>query len=211
MNVKKRKSSFHEYQKQKEESRILAIRKALKIIVNSSYKNITRLAKDVAKILSEIELKDWELKADDSNFNKRPQPQPVSYTTLIRNSNYRTLLELHLNDQDVDSIEPSVSDFEMLGIKCANLESENELLRDRLGNTEECLIELQPSKSTDDEIKTLRQEKILLIEMIQAIMAEVGDILYQSEEGYLMSYNESIIISSKDLEKYNEMTNQLGG
>lgn len=208
MNANKRKSSFDEYQKQRKESRIRATKKALKIIANSNYKNITRLAKDAAKIIYEIELKDWELKANDPSFT-RQELKPVLYTTLIRrNSAYRTLLELHLNDQDIDSIEPILSDFEMMGIKCANLESENEVLRDRLGHRESPLIELQPSKSNIDEFETLKQEKILLVEIIQAIMPEILDITHITDDG-LTSYNDKVIVKAKDLQKYNEMTDQL--
>jgi len=205
----KRKSSFDEYQREREERRIRATRQALKVIINSSYKNVTRLAKDVAKIIYEIELKEWELKANDPNFTRR-KPKSVSYTTLIRNSAYRTLLELHLGDQDIDSIEPVVSDFEILGIRCVNLESENEVLRDRLRHADAPLIKLEPIKSNDDELERLKQEKILLVDIIKGIMSEANEIFHITDEG-LISYSDKVVVKAHDLQKLQKMTNQLGG
>lgn len=78
---------FKDHKKVVQEKRLGHLKSALIIIGKGSYNNITNLAQEVEKLITELEVKDSK---EDGKFN------PCSYTTLIRNQDYRLLLEAYV-------------------------------------------------------------------------------------------------------------------
>lgn len=204
--INKRSHTFDSYRENNKKIRMDAIRKSLSILENSNYKNITNLAKDVSKIVHEIELKHWELKSQEYKL-KKAKPEPLSYTTLLRNKDYKNLLSLHMTGQDIEVDQSSISDVEVIKIKCAHLESQNEMLTNRLKFVDagENLSKGEQNHSNKKEVDDLREEKAMLIEMIESIMGVANDI-FALKDGGLYSYNDILIIDELTLNKYKSMT-----
>jgi len=204
--MKGRSHTFDSYREEHIKIKLQVIRKAINIIGNSVYPNITKLAKDISKLVYEIELNNWEKKAQDESY-KEPKPKPQSYTTLLRNHNYKILLSLHLEGNTLKVRQPSVSDIEIVKMKCAHLESQNEMLKNRLS-----ALDLGGSHDASDrdtnklkELEILKEDKTLLVQIINSIMRVASDI-FIVKDGKLYAYNDEIIIDEKMFKKYESMT-----
>ena len=79
---------FEDHKKVVQEKRLGYLKIALTTIDERSYNNITNLAQEAAKLITELEVKDSK---EDGKLN------PCSDTTLIRNQDYRLLLEAYVN------------------------------------------------------------------------------------------------------------------
>ncbi len=84
----RRTEIFEDHKKIVQEKRLGHLKSALIIIGKGSYNNITNLAQEAAKLITELEVKDSK---EDGKLN------PCSDTTLIRNQDYRLLLEAYVN------------------------------------------------------------------------------------------------------------------
>lgn len=166
----KRDETFNAYHGLTQENRLAVLRRALKILGNAKYQNITNLAEAAARLVTEVELKE----ALDGVI-----PDPCSYTTLLRNKKYyRPVLDAYFEGADEDD-EPrspiSVEDHEALKIHCANISHQNSILKDRLTS-----IDLSGSTSQligDDSSQSNRGEDIrFLISLTNNIISEVPDL-----------------------------------
>lgn len=126
-----RKDTFDEYRENQKQQRIGFISKALVVLSNAKYVNITRLAKDVAKLVTEFEAKVYMAKA----VSERDETlKPISHVTLLRNVAYRKILEdfMGVEDRPEPSINGLLTDFEALKIRNASLETQNFLLKEKI-------------------------------------------------------------------------------
>ncbi len=175
----RRKSSFEEHQRIKQEERLERLRTALKILGGAKYRTVTKLAEAAARLLTEMEAKH----AKDGET-----PEKVHYTSLLRNKEYyRPALDAYFHGEDGDgsNSKGSVSkeDFEALSIHCANVTHQNEMLKDRLAS-----IDLSPQTKklsdsvTDNESEDRLDDIAFLLTVIGKIMQEVSQLFDSVEE-----------------------------
>lgn len=91
-----KKNTFKEWRESQQKETIVLIRKALMILARATYNNITRLAKDVAALVTEFEKHANALLP----VEKQKEIHDVSYTTLLRNKAYKNILEVALAEQN---------------------------------------------------------------------------------------------------------------
>jgi hypothetical protein len=128
----KTKDTFDAYRQTQKNLRIDFIAKALKILSNANYSNVTRLAKDVAKLVAEFEIKHYlSLAAGE----RAEEIKPISHVTLLRNQDYRKMLEAALNSDVENASNVSViTDLEASRIRISSLETQNFLLKEKIRN-----------------------------------------------------------------------------
>jgi len=123
-----RVDTFEEHRDEARAARIARIQSALDVLSSANYENVTNLAKAVAKIVAEIELRNYLGLPSEMQAKAF---KPISHITLLRNDKYRQILEQHLG-QNVESCVPvsiSSSDFEALKIRNASLAGHIEQLK----------------------------------------------------------------------------------
>lgn len=176
--MSKKSGTFDAYRAKQREARIDKIRAALKILSNANYSNVTRLAKDTAKVVTEFERAENDrLPSSERSDNVKD----VSHVTLLRNREYRNLLEVALvKSQGVSIVdEPSISDFEALKIRNANLESQNAILKERIRSID--IGRDSPHLESDGSIfehKKNKDEDILfLIKLIDGMQQQLSEAL----------------------------------
>lgn len=161
----KTKDTFEAYRQTQKKLRLDFIDKALKILSNANYSNVTRLAKDVAKLVTEFELK-YYLSLNESE--RGSELKPISHVTLLRNEDYRRALESALV-AEVDNKSVSViTDLEASKIRISSLETQNFLLKEKIrsfdlaGSSTTTVPKIGVSSSTFDEAEYFGDLELLL-------------------------------------------------
>ena len=169
----RRTDTFDEYREKQKLARISNINSALKIISNSSYSNITRLAKDVSKVVTEIELKNYQALP---LAEKPKEIKPVSHVTLLRNAEYRALLEHSINISQKGSVAVtfSASDVEALRIRNASLEAQVSLLKQTIVNFDagDLPVGLDGNAKLEEKVKYLTGNVKFLLKFIDDMNSE---------------------------------------
>ncbi|WHH49610.1 hypothetical protein QFA96_16065 [Pseudomonas sp. Ap32] len=126
-----RKDTFVAYRQAQKKQRVELIAQALKILSNGKYANISRLAKDVSKLVSEFELQRY-LSLDEGE--RGDDFKPMSHVTLLRSDDYRPLLEkaLVVSPKASQKTEISISELEACKIRIMSLETQNQLLKEKI-------------------------------------------------------------------------------
>lgn len=162
---------FCEYRDSNRNARIAHITHALKTLTNADYKNITRLAKDVAKIITELEAK---VSAEDSDRLK-----PMSHVTLLKNKKYREVLEQAFDfETDVEcSNKVSVAEYEALKYRCAGLESKIVLLEQTIRNLDAGVggLEYRVAETANGEIEGDSSDADFLLDLLDDLKGELHD------------------------------------
>ncbi|MGJ7547661.1 hypothetical protein [Pseudomonas alloputida] len=179
-----KKDTFDEYRENHRQQRIEFITKALLVLSNAKYSNITRLAKDVAKLVTEFELKAFFMQAD---AEREEVCKPVSHVTLLRNLNYRKILEDFMGSE-VKSEAVSggvITDIEALKIRNASLESQNSLLKEKIRSIDLGAFSSQSirDQSAEDEVEWLKHALNTLIKIIDGMVGQASDIYRTVLEG----------------------------
>ena len=132
--------------------RIKHIKKALSTLSNGSYTKVTNLAIDVAKIVAEFEYREFLLLPEATQAEGF---KPISFVTLLRNQEYRPLLDsVVVNKKSADSvISVSFSEFEALKVRNAGLNGQIEQLKLTIRNLDAGIL---PSSS--EEVDSMRVE-----------------------------------------------------
>ncbi len=126
------KDTFDVYRQTQKKLRLDFISSALKILSNAKYSNVTRLARDVAKLVAEFEMKHF-LSLPESE--RAEDLKPISHVTLLRNEDYRKVLEAALAvDADKSSNVSVITDLEASKIRISSLETQNFLLKEKIRN-----------------------------------------------------------------------------
>ncbi|WP_095151304.1 hypothetical protein [Pseudomonas sp. Irchel s3b5] len=180
----RRTDTFDEYREKQKLARISNIQSALKIISNSSYSNITRLAKDVSKVVTEIELKNYEALP----LAERPKEiKPVSHVTLLRNAEYRALLKdsLNISEKDCVAVTISSSDFEALKIRNAGLEAKVSLLKQTIINLDAGNLPTDSDQSVklEEKVEYLRDNVRFLLRLIDDMNNDVPGVFVTVLDG----------------------------
>lgn len=144
-----KKSTFDRYVRERSEHTEGILKAALRVVDATRYGNITDFCKALAIVVSEIR----QAKSSDPNtpfFNK--QIRSFSYITLLRNENYRRLVDLAFEQGRVNIEEPEAISEETL-LKISSLQGQVNLLRDRLSS-------IRTSGNSNALIDTAAQETI---------------------------------------------------
>jgi len=172
--MNQKSSTFDAYRATQKRIRTGHIRAALKLLANAHYANVTRLAADAAKIVTELEKADNEKRAPGD----RRVVRNVSHVTLLRNRDYRYMLETALNEageaRSCDSL--SISDHEALKIRNANLESQNAILKERIRSFDlgHAAVALDKATTGEKEVDRDREKISFLIGFIDRMQQQVG-------------------------------------
>ncbi|QLJ12635.1 hypothetical protein H0H12_19560 [Pseudomonas putida] len=151
------------------ESRLGFVKAALDHLAHAHYNNVTRLARDVASFVSALE---------DTENGKLPEKyrksdlKPVSHVTILRNSEYRRLLEAFLSkglSNEVAEQKPFI-DVEELLIRIKSLESQNKILKNKILNGS---LEAQ-DYSEDDRFDAERQ-LFLALDFVISLVGKMQD------------------------------------
>jgi len=203
--MNKRKHSFDKYHAKRVSDREARIREALKILSNGTYKNVTRLARDVSNIVYELEVKS----AKDGET-----PRRMSYTTLVRDrSKYKFILLAHLDPNAAKQEDSTEADLLSMKLHCANIEHENKILRDRLDATgRDGGIEALSGPSPGDKSEDIE----LLINLVNSIMSAAPDLFYTIGKDQVDEANpiqglygpNSLIAEYEILEKFKEICDE---
>ena len=166
---------FCEYRDSNRNARIAHIIHALKTLTNADYKNITRLAKDVAKIVTEFEAKEFvSVNAGDSDMLK-----PMSHVTLLKNKKYREVLEQAFDfETDVEcSNTVSVAEYEALKYRCAGLESKIALLEQTSRNLDAGVggLEYRVAETANDGVEGDSSDAAFLLDLLDDLKGELHD------------------------------------
>lgn len=117
-----KKDTFVEWRKEQQKETIVLIRKALMLLASATYNNITRLAKDVAALVTEFQIHANALLP----VEKQKEIQAVSYTTLLRNEAYKNILKVALAEQNptkgnLSTQKQGVTELDILRVENSNL------------------------------------------------------------------------------------------
>ncbi|MFY1008006.1 hypothetical protein ACOQNQ_02890 [Pseudomonas juntendi] len=124
----KKPSTFDEYVAARSAQTEKMLRQAIRVVSASKYATVTDYCKDLAAVISEVR----EAKSGDPTtpfFNKKIRP--FSYITLLRNSDYRLLVDDAFNHGRESLEEPEAVSEEVL-LKISSLQAQVNLLKDRL-------------------------------------------------------------------------------
>lgn len=179
--MSKRKDTFKGYREGMVESRLALVKAALEHLSNAYYTNVTRLARDVASFVTVLE------SAENNNLPdkyKKADLKPVSHVTILRNDEYRRLLDeflLRINPEDEAELKPFI-DVEALLIKNKGLEAQNRLLKNKLVNDH-----VQVEKIDDDMIRRGQQQiddlfssLELMVSVVQNMQAATQGVFYRA-------------------------------
>lgn len=175
--MSKKTNTFKKWQEERSNETKELIRKALVFLSNSHYDNKTRLAKDVAKLVTELKVQANEKLPDDKRL---PEVKPVSHVTLLRNKEYLTIITVALDElMGIDSVEePSISDHESLKIRNASLESQIENLKRKVRKLDlNGPLAIENNEESTDEIKRKDEQISLLLKIVDSMHNEVRDAL----------------------------------
>jgi len=181
--VIRRSDTFQVYREKHKAARVSSIHSALKALSNANYDNVTSLAKGVAKVLSEI---------DQRNYLSLPEQarpadlKPVSHITLLRNPDYRKILdESFSSDYTVDApVSINVSDFEALRIRNAGLIGQITQLKSTIRKLDAGdVLESGDSEGLKKEIRNLSDDLKFLICFIDNMQSEASDIFLTIRPG----------------------------
>lgn len=213
--MNKRKHSFDSYRVNKKHDTIEKVRRALDVFSNSNFKSTTVLAKKVSKVIDEINTAEYKLNVEKAK-NKKTQkpvskPKPFSYTTLLRNEDYRPLLDLHMQgNRELAPI--GVTDQEILKAKCASLESQVELLQARLKSIQagDNALALEAHDSNLlARLGDFESDQIMLVEIVEALFSDFAD-LFETKADGLYSPMGKKLVSSASLRRYQELRISFG-
>lgn len=164
---------FGSYRNDRKAARIKHIQSALAILSNATYANVTNLAIDAAKIISEFEYREFLLMpaaVQAKGF------KPVSHVTLLRNADYRPILDQMVKDEEAAEVVTIVSnsDFEALKIRNASLNGQIEQLKLTIRNFDAGIV---PTTSEEadvlrEEIDKLRESLVLMFSIYDGMQSE---------------------------------------
>lgn len=165
-NPEKRRHTFDAYHEARVSRREDYVRRALELLGRGRYPTVTALAKDVAKLVSELERKS----ALDGE-----EPSKMAYTTLLRSgSKYKHMLLAHFDGSYEAVKSDEAAELEELRFHCVHIEHENEMLKNRLASLAQGRSISGASKAHDGEP---HKEVIrMLIDFIDAIVDQAPDI-----------------------------------
>lgn len=172
-----RKDTFDAYRQSQKKQRVELIAQALKILSNGKYANISRLAKDVSKLVTEFEL---QRHLSLSEGERGEVIKPMSHVTLLRSDDYRPLLEkaLAVLPKFPQKTEVSISELEACRIRIMSLETQNQLLKEKirtidLGMTPEANLARLGSSATVD-LRGFYQKLELLLTILDGVQEQVS-------------------------------------
>lgn len=178
-----RKDTFLEYREKHKAARASHIHSALKVLSNANYENVTGLAKGVAKIVTEMELRNHLSLPEHERITDL---KPVSHVTLLRNPDYRKILEDSFSPEvSVDApVSISLSDYEALKIRNAGLAGQIVQLKHTIRNLDagEVLVS-DDSEKLKAEINILNDELKFLISFIDNMQSEASDVFLTVRPG----------------------------
>lgn len=164
---------FGSYRIDQKASRIKHIQNALAKLSNGTYANVTKLATDVAKIVAEFEYRE---------FLSMPAAvrakgfKPISHVTILRNADYRKILDQVVLHEELDKVVTSVNqtDFEALKVRNASLNGHIEQLKLTIRNFDAGII---PTTSNEadllrGEIDRLRESLMLMFSIYDGMQTE---------------------------------------
>ena len=95
MSITKRvhRNPFEEWQRNRVKGREEYIENALQQLHEGQFDNVSSLATYIASLLTQHEKLLYKLKASENQQEDKPEPRPVSKSTLLRNKDYRMLLD----------------------------------------------------------------------------------------------------------------------
>ncbi|WOB57093.1 MULTISPECIES: hypothetical protein [Pseudomonas] len=175
--------TFGEYRSKHKAARISHIHSALKILSDATYENVTGLAKGVAKIVTEIELRNHLSLPEDERLIDL---KPVSHVTLLRNPDYRQILEQNYSRRVcVDApVAISFSDYQALKIRNAGLAGQIAQLKLTIRNLDAGdVLESGDSEELKNQISLLGDDLKFLISFIDNMQSEASDIFLTVRPG----------------------------
>lgn len=164
-----RKDTFKEYREGMVESRLGFVKAALDHLAHAHYNNVTRLARDVASFVSALE---------DAENSKLPEKyrksdlKPVSHVTILRNAEYRQLLEVFLNksvSKEVAERKPFI-DVEELLVRIKGLEAQNKILKNKILNGS-----LEDQDCSEDDTFNAERELFLALDFVISLVGKMQD------------------------------------
>lgn len=174
-----KKNTFKEWREAQEQETIVLIRKALLLIANSKYNNVTRMAKDVAGLVTEFRIQ--------ANNALPPEKQkkitPTSYTTLQRNSAYSKIINVAFEESKSSKgnlpQKPSISEIDVLQAKIASLETTIANLKARVrsidANGSSSIFIENKDSNQNQENQQLIDDIGFLLKLLDGMYSEVGD------------------------------------
>lgn len=174
-----RKDTFDAYRQAQKKQRIELIAQALKILSNGKYANISRLAKDVSKLVAEFEL---QRHLSLGEGERGEVVKPMSHVTLLRSDDYRPLLEkaLAVLPKSPRKTEVSISELEACKIRIMSLETQNQLLKEKirtidLGMTSEAnFARLGYCATATVDLRVFYQKLELLLTILDGVQEQVS-------------------------------------
>ncbi len=176
-----KKNTFKQWREAQEQETIVLIRKALLLIANSKYNNVTRMAKDVAGLVTEFRIQ--------ANNALPPEKQkkitPTSYTTLQRNSAYSKIINVAFEESTSSKgnlpQNPSISAVDVLQAKIASLETTIANLKARIrsidtNGSSSIFIEHNDSNQNQENQQLIADIRLLL-KLLDGVNSEVGGAL----------------------------------
>jgi len=162
----KKKHTFDDYHASRVSEREALLRRALDLLSTARFDTVTALAKNAAKIITELERKQAK---DGEN------PPKMSYTTLVRKSSkYKHILLAHFEGTHEGERSDEEAELEELRLHCAYLEHENDLLKNRLSTVSHSKrIE---TSLNDDPGASMSADIEMLIDLVDAIVSQVHDL-----------------------------------
>lgn len=164
---------FGSYRSDSKASRIKHIQRALNILSKATYANVTSLAIDVANLVAEFEYREFLLMPEDVQAKGFKR---ISHVTLLRNADYRPILDRMTKDEEAAQVVSSVSlaDFEALKTRNASLNGHIEQLKLRIRNLDAGVV---PTTSEEadvlrEEINNLRESLMLMFSIYDGMQSE---------------------------------------
>jgi hypothetical protein len=203
-----RKHSFDKYHADHVKNREEHVQTAAKLLAGANFKSITLLAKSVAKVVYQLELK---------NAKDGQEVKPINHTTLIRKgSKYRHILLAQLEGVSDEGRDQSEIDLELdvLRLQCASLQHDNDLFRGRLDSLGDSISLDAPSEASEEH--QVADDIKMLIKIIDGLKGELPDLFdvvelkdisqYQPTTGLYGPNNK--IAEYSDLERLTELRNE---
>lgn len=158
-----RHDPFRNFRESARKARVNHIENALRLLKDATFKNVTRLAINVANLVTDAEAASRSADAVD----REGKQAPMSHITLLKNTHYREILESYFNFSSGKLVENTV-DLELhraLQVKCGSLESQIKLLKQMVVNQdskEGLEYSLDPIRSPSKGEQALQDAKYLL-------------------------------------------------
>ena len=167
LKLAKKFDPFAQHRNNLKVSRIQHINKALATLSNGSYDKVTNLAHDVAKIIAEFERREFLLLPEAVQAEGF---KPISFVTLLRNPEYRPLLDSVVFGKKTAQVVSSVSlsEFEALKARNAGLNGQIEQLKLTIRNLDAGIV-----PTTSAEVDLLRMEADKLRESLKLLFSIV--------------------------------------